>query len=44
MFALRHISFSGPTLFGPLLKEAFSAAQGLKNSYSYQILLILTDG
>lgn len=38
------MQLSGPTYFTPLLKEAFSAAKALTNSYSYQILLILTDG
>ena len=42
--ALKHIDFSGPTYFGPLLKKAFQVAASIQNSYSYQILLILTDG
>lgn len=42
--ALNNMELSGPTYFTPLLKEAFNAANGIKNSYTYQILLILTDG
>lgn len=42
--AIQNIELSGPTYFGPLLKEAFNAAQGLQKSFTYQILVILTDG
>lgn len=42
--AVTNSEFSGPTHFAPLLSEAFSAARKLLNSFSYQILLILTDG
>lgn len=42
--AVHNMEFSGPTIFTPLLKQAFASAQGLQNSFSYMILLILTDG
>lgn len=44
--AITHIDFSGPTLFAPLMTEAFKLAETCKNEGSecYQILLILTDG
>ena len=42
--AVHNMEFSGPTLFAPLLKQAFTTAQGFQNSFSYLILLILTDG
>lgn len=42
--AVTNMEFAGPTYFAPILSESFGAAQKLVNSYSYQILLILTDG
>ena len=42
--AVSNMQFAGPTYFSPILGEAFGAAQKLQNTYSYQILLILTDG
>lgn len=45
-YALKNVELSGPTLFGPLLKEVVSqtrvAYQNDPNTYN--ILLILTDG
>ena len=42
--AINNMEFAGPTYFAPVLEQAFSQAKSLTNSYSYQILLILTDG
>lgn len=42
--ALQNMEFAGPTYFAPILEQAFNAAKGLTNSYSYMVLLILTDG
>ncbi len=42
--AIQNVQFGGPTFFAPLLKQAFNAANNIKNTFSYQILLILTDG
>lgn len=42
--AISHLELAGPTYFGPILEQAFSAAKAITNSYCYQILLILTDG
>ena len=43
---LANISFSGPTLFAPLLKEivSFTRSQFRQDENAYSILLILTDG
>ncbi len=45
-YALQHVQLSGPTLFMPILQEAFKIANTSKmeGSRCYQILLILTDG
>lgn len=42
--AVSNMELAGPTYFSPILASAFGAAQRLVNSYSYQVLLILTDG
>lgn len=42
--ALQNMELSGPTYFGPILQEAFKSASSLKGAFTYQILLILTDG
>lgn len=43
--ALSYLSFAGPTLFAPLLREAMNVCQNMKNQIKdYMILLILTDG
>lgn len=42
--AISHLELAGPTYFAPILQQAFTVAKGLTQSYSYQILLILTDG
>ncbi|CAM6006454.1 unnamed protein product [Sphagnum balticum] len=44
--ALPNVELSGPTYFGPIIKEFVSLAKQThdERSYLYQILLILTDG
>ena len=42
--AIKSIDFSGPTYFAPLLEKAFKVASSIQGSFSYQVLLILTDG
>lgn len=43
--ALPYLSFSGPTFFAPLLREAMNVCENMKNDIKeYMILLILTDG
>ena len=44
--ALKSVQLSGPTYFGPLIEEVAKLAYSCKQSqsYSYQTLLILTDG
>jgi len=44
MNAVTHMEFAGPTYFVPILKKAFEFTSSLVNGYSYQVLLILTDG
>ena len=43
---LRHVELSGPTHFAPLLKEVVESTRASfkENPWSYNILLILTDG
>lgn len=45
-YALKNVELAGPTLFGPLIKQAMQVAQANKQSSAgiYSILLILTDG
>ena len=42
--AVSNLELAGPTYFAPILEQAFASAKMLTQSYSYQILLILTDG
>lgn len=42
--AIQNMELSGPTYFAPLLTDAFKWASKLQGGYSYQIILILTDG
>ena len=44
--ALVSVDFSGPTYFGPIIQEAVKIARmnAQEGSYTYQVLLILTDG
>lgn len=44
--ALVSVDFSGPTLFAPIIQEAFNIARmnAQEGSNTYQVLLILTDG
>lgn len=45
-YCMKHVSFSGPTYFAPLIKEIVQATKTsyLANPETYTILLILTDG
>ena len=45
-YALKSVSLSGPTYFGPILEETMKLAAACKQqgSRTYQTLLILTDG
>ena len=44
--ALKHLSLSGPTYFGPIIDQVAKIASDCKQNqaYVYQTLLILTDG
>jgi hypothetical protein len=45
-FALKNVTLSGPTLFGPTIEEAIKVAKinKMQGSLSYIVLLIMTDG
>ena len=42
--SLQMVELSGPTYFGPILKEFQKYVQSSQGTRSYPILLILTDG
>lgn len=42
--AVKCVQFAEPTYLAPFLKRAYEVAEEIKDSFSYQILIILTDG